>query len=58
MIDTGETVVFAKDLSVPVIPAEYSFESPVQWQSSFPCNNSFDHLSFVCCMPDHATWMS
>lgn len=26
MLDTGEIVVFAKDLSVPVIPAEYSFE--------------------------------
>lgn len=27
MLDTGEILIFAKDLSVPVIPAEYGFET-------------------------------
>lgn len=26
MLDTGEILIFAKDLSVPVIPTEYGFE--------------------------------
>lgn len=26
MLDTGEILVFAEDLNVPVIPAEYGFE--------------------------------
>lgn len=27
MLDTGEILIFAKDLSVPVIPGEYGFET-------------------------------
>lgn len=26
MLDTGEILIFAEDLSVPVVPAEYGFE--------------------------------
>lgn len=26
MLDTGEVLIFAEDLSVPVIPTEYGFE--------------------------------
>lgn len=58
MLDTGEILIFAKDLSVSVIPTEYGNHQFSGIQVFHAINHLITSVSFICCMPDHATWKS